>query len=239
MKVHIAVIAIHEEPYIYEFIEHYQKIGISKIYLYDNHPSATLSTLRRLPIIHYIHYPGAQKQLPAYHHAVTQATRENDEGIPDFLGFIDVDEFIVFENGMNTIQEFLGQEHFREYSAVAFPWKQFYSDGMINYEPRPVTERFFIGHMHKHFKSFVRPVEMIFFNNPHYFVTQNGTRNAGGSKTLADAEDPCDYVENTAVLHHYFTKSYQEFMLKLKRGSSDIVRHRPFSDFFPEHFKHL
>lgn len=230
MKVHIAVIAIHEEPYIFEFIDHYVNIGVTKIYLYDNSPSATLAALQDLPHIHYVHFPGLQQQMPAYNHAITQSSHQNSEGPPDFLGFVDVDEFLVLGERYTKIQDFLAQ--FQDFSAVGIPWKLFDSNGLIEYDPRPVQERFTYGKMHSHFKSFIRPHECISFNNPHYFITQCGTRNAANTKTLLSAEDYCDHDFESPILNHYFTKSYREFITKIKRGRSDISSIRKFSEFF-------
>jgi hypothetical protein len=75
-------------------------------------------------------------------------------------------------------------------------------------------------------------MECIKLNNPHFFYTTRGTRNAADTKTLTVAEDHCEDPGDVAVLHHYFTKSFREFLQKRARGRSDIVNTRSIQEFF-------
>jgi hypothetical protein len=230
MIVYLVVIAIHEEPYIDEFLTHYFRLGVDKIVLYDNHPSATLSVYSEHPGVIYKHFPGKQQQLPAYIEFM-KFCHENPSEAPDYVGYIDVDEFL-FLKRHDTIQDFLAT--FPDYSGVAIPWRMFGSNGLISYDPRPVVERFPVGapETHPHFKSFVRPLECLKLNNPHFFYTSRGTRNAADTKTVQVAEDPCEDDGRVAVFHHYFTKSFREFLQKRSRGRSDIAQLRTMADFF-------
>lgn len=233
MKVYIVVIAIHEDPYIREFMDHYFSLGIDKIVLYDNSPSGVLSVLSEDPKILYKHFPGKQKQMPAYADFV-EYCQSNPSEAPDFLGFVDVDEFLMLKRHA-TLQEFLGSEAFAERSGVAVPWRMYGNCGLTTYDPRPVVERFptpATSLTHTLFKSFVRPLEIRGINNPHFFYTTRGTINAVGTKVLTIAEDPCEDSGDVAVVNHYFTKSFQEFMQKRARGRSDIVSTRSVNEFF-------
>ena len=233
MKVYVVVIVIHEDPYLREFLDHYFSIGVDKIVLYDNSPSAVMSVLSEDPRILYKHFPGKQKQLPAYIDFVEFCQAHPDEA-PDFVGFLDADEFLFLKRHA-TVQEFLGSEEFAERSGVGLAWRMFGNCGLTMYDPRPVVERFptpATGSTHALFKSFVRPLEVRGINNPHFFYTTRGTVNASNSKTLTIAEDPCDDAGDVAVLHHYFTKSFQEFLQKCKRGRSDITSIRSVNEFF-------
>ena len=217
--VHLVVIMIHEEPYVAEFLDHYLRLGVDKVYLYDNSPSATLSVLAEHPRISYKHFPGKQKQLPAYFDYM-QTHAPTDPA--DFVGFLDADEFLVLKRHA-TIQEFLSE--FEDVSAVALPWRMFGTNGRVSYDARPVVERFPVGaaECHSHFKSFVRPRELLKLNNPHFFYTSRGTTNASRTKMLSSAEDPCEDAGDVAVLNHYFVKSFSEFMKKRERGRADIA----------------
>lgn len=230
MKVYLVAIAIHEEPYIHEFLTHYFNIGIDRIVLYDNHPSATLSVYVEHPKIEYIHFPGKQKQMSAYSDFIKWCHANQSEA-PDFVGYIDVDEFLILKRH-STIQEFL--ESYGHCSAVGIPWRMFGSNGLTSYDPRPVVERFPNGaeQTHSLYKSFVRPLECIRLNNPHFYYTTRGTRNAADSKTLTVAEDHCDDPGDVAVFNHYFTKSFREYLQKRERGRSDIAQLRTVHEFF-------
>lgn len=233
MKVYIVVIAIHEDPYIQEFMDHYFSLGIDKIVLYDNSPSGVLSVMSEDPRILYKHFPGKQKQMAAYVDFV-EFCHANPSEAPDFVGFIDVDEFLCLKRH-TTIQEFLGSEVLADRSGVAVPWRMYGNCGLTTYDPRPVVERFHTpatDSTHTLFKSFVRPMELRGINNPHFFKTMRGTTNAAGSKIVTIAEDPCEDPGDVAVLNHYFTKSYHEFLQKRARGRSDITGTRSVHEFF-------
>ncbi len=233
MKVYVVVIVIHEDPYIREFMDHYFSLGVDKIVVYDNSPSAVMSVLSEDPRILYKHFPGKQKQLPAYTDFI-QFCHANPSDAPDFVGFIDADEFLVLKRHA-TIQEFLGSKHFDECSGVAFAWRMYGNCGLTTYDPRPVVERFptpATPSTHALFKSFVRPLEVRGINNPHFFYTTRKTSNAAGTKIVTIAEDPCEDPGDVAVLNHYFTKSYNEFTQKRTRGRSDIASLRAAHEFF-------
>lgn len=227
MIVHVVVIVIHEEPYMAEFLDHYIRLGVDKIYVYDNSPSATMSVLTEHPKIVHKHFPGKQRQLPAYIDYI-QSIRNEAEPV-DFVGFIDADEF-VFLRRHSSIHEFLSE--FDDVSGVAIPWRMCGTNGQVSYDPRPVVERFPTGDMHSHFKSFVRPREVQGMNNPHFIYTTRGTSNAARTKTIMSAEDPCEDSGDCAVINHYFTKSFQEFAKKRARGRADIPQIRDISEVF-------
>jgi hypothetical protein len=192
-----------------------------------------MSVLSEDPRILYKHFPGKQKQMPAYIDFISFC-HTNPTEAPDFVGFVDADEFCVLKRHA-TIQDFLGSEHFAECSGVAIPWRMFGNCGLTTYDPRSVVERFptpATASTHTHFKSFVRPLEVRGINNPHFFYTTRKTTNAAGTKVLTIAEDPCEDAGDVAVLNHYFTKSYNEFLQKRARGRSDIASIRSMREFF-------
>jgi hypothetical protein len=229
MIVHLVVIVIHEDPYIAEFLDHYVGLGVDRIYLYDNSPSATMSVLCEHPKISYKHFPGKQKQLPAYFDYIQN--KQNGLERADFVGFLDADEFLVLKRH-STIQEFLGE--FSHVSAVVIPWRMFGTNGLVSYDPRPVVERFQVGEVetHSHFKGFVRPQEIQSMNNPHFVCTLRGTTNAQQTKMITNAEDHCEDSGDVAIINHYFTKSFQEFAKKRARGRADISQIRDMNEVF-------
>jgi hypothetical protein len=220
MIVHLVVIVIHEDPYIAEFLDHYIGLGVDRIYLYDNSPSATMSVLTEHPRVAYKHFPGAKKQLPAYTDYI-QNSQDGTFESADFVGFMDADEFVILKRH-NSIQEFL--EDFVDVSGVGLAWRMFGTNGLVSYDHRPVVERFPIGEVEidSHFKSFVRPRDIILpVYDPHYFVTQKGTTTASHTKMMKGSLEHTEEKGDVAIIHHYFTKSFGEFMKKCVRGRSD------------------
>ena len=94
----------------------------------------------------------------------------------------------------------------------------FGSNGRVSYSPEPVTERFTMreNKLNPHVKSIVCLQNAAFFIDPHHVYLKEGY-----NKT-------CE--ETVAQINHYFTKSRDEFILKIARGRADIVKKRQFTE---------
>ncbi len=88
----------------------------------------------------------------------------------------------------------------------------------------------------KHIKSIVNPLIVVVFENPHSVAAAFGAT-AVNSKGLPLTRGPF----NTPVcideirINHYWTKSYEEFMLRLKKGKADGAIPRFNKPFYPNY----
>lgn len=223
----VLVIAKDEEPYIHEFLCYYlEHLRATHVWIYDNSASNTLAGLENGNHVRVVHFPGAQKQLEAYHHFFV-----NHASSYRWVCVFDVDEFLVLKKHV-CLHDFL-EEHLASGGALAIPWKIFGSSGELYASRKPVISRFqhCASACSALIKSIVCPRDLISFNNPHYFVcAHEGTRDTRGNVVESPEHPGC--ADDVAVLHHYFTKSHCEFLAKMRRGRSDIAALRGQDDFF-------
>jgi hypothetical protein len=120
---------------------------------------------------------------------------------------------------------------------VAINWSIFGSGGIISRPPGLMSATFTRRSLpnfaaNKHVKSIVRPNRVIRSTTPHSFEVKGKYCTASG-----DAVQWQGYggtitpVYGTAKIHHYFTRSREEWERKIQRGYRDGTKRRA-SDFF-------
>ena len=99
MKIALCVIAKNENNYIIEFVEHYKKLGVNTIFLYDNNDingekfDLILNTYVSNNFVKIIDIRGKTcYQLKAYNDCYEKNSKNYD-----WFMFFDVDEFLVLE----------------------------------------------------------------------------------------------------------------------------------------------
>jgi len=232
MEVAICCIALNEELYIDEWLDHHFGLGFDHVYVYDNSDDFVLKNKEVDTRIKVIHFPGSTRQVPAYNHFL-----ENFGNKHDWCAFIDVDEFFVLKKHA-TIQEYL--EESRGLSvpvAIGVNWVLFGSDGQEKYEPRPVMERFTKGTLNQHIKSIVKTRGLpkhVKFENCHFPRDIPVTVHIPNGKTDFVFNSPFNPCGDDSViqLNHYFCKSREEFEKKIARGRADITEKRTLAEFF-------
>ena len=235
-KTTVAICAIGrlENRYAVEWVEHYNSIGVDKIFIYDNNREEdgeqfadVLHPYIEEGLVEITHWTGNQKQ--AYEECYN---RHNNKY--DWMGFFDFDEFLRFhELTKFRVHDFLKMFYS---DVVVINWRLMTDNGQTHYDPRPLSERFTeaapkdiaINH---HVKSFVRGgIDGISFNDPHCPNAPELTvANTNGvqvpQKPIQD-----DVIHTMAWIDHYDTKSTEEWVAKVKRGwcdaPADIIKQR-------------
>lgn len=119
-KYHVSLCTIFkdEEPYLKEWIEFHRIIGIDHFYMYNNNSSddgeRVLKPYIDMGIVSLISWPQNQAQLEAYKNGCERARGETE-----WLGFIDIDEFIIPEVKNNIYEVLL---EFKNRPAVLLYW---------------------------------------------------------------------------------------------------------------------
>ena len=219
-------------------MEHYAKIGVDTIYLYDN--DDTISPL----IASYIN--------PKYHDKVViknirgQQRPHLQQDIYtgfyikygktfDFCLFCDIDEFLM---GIPNLPYFLSQPKFRHINQIRIMWKLFGDNDLITRDmSKSVVETFTTpvnsslhrnlkqkGNLEIQGKMIVRGgLENVMFGSPHFASFK---RRDNVIPSVLPSGKPCyskvaiveDYSKESVFLNHYMTKSLSEFVnQKLKR----------------------
>lgn len=228
LNVALCVIAKQENIYINEFVDYYFKLGIKKIFLYDNNELndenfyEVLEKEIKNGFIQVINFRGINKpQRKAYDDCYN-----NNKNDFDWIGFYDVDEFLYIENYTN-INEFLSLPIFDNCTSILVNWKYYGDNNYIYYEPKPLKERFTKPFYFTHkiesnkylfaaAKSIIRGgLNITWAHFPHFLENSTICRPTG---TIV--ERPLLYPNySSAYIKHYATKSTQEYIIKLFKGT--------------------
>ena len=216
----ICSIAKLENLYIKEFVEYYRKLGINKIYLYDNNDkkgenfNEILKEEVKLKFVKIINIRGKQKfQIPSYNHCYQKHLNDYS-----WFLFIDIDEYLYINNNC-SLNDFLNNKKFENCDNIHINYKDLGDSDLLTYDNRTLIERF-----NKNFryvismKSFVRGGLKNAKMNIHRSYNVNKFCNSEGQ-----IENPGDYftksfTNKSAIINHYITKSTEEFYKRLIKG---------------------
>lgn len=153
MKKQISVICAivkNEQRFIREWAEHYLNIGFNKLYVFEDYGSETHTPqlqdlidagkveLNPLDETHFVpHYEkGTTVQSQLYRQFLNKC---KEEGLADWCGFFDVDEFMVFEEGWNLEKL---EKDFAACGGVLLAWKIFGANGHLERPNEGVVESY-------------------------------------------------------------------------------------------------
>lgn len=225
----VCAIVLNEGPYLDEWIQYHLALGFSHIYLYDNSVDNCLKN-KNSDKITVIHFPGKTKQLEAYQIFVTQYRKKHQ-----WAAMIDCDEFIVLKKHNNVIS-FLND--YKHCSTVALNWIMFGTSQQKTYSNQPVTSRFRYcsNSINHHVKSIVQLAYVLSWADPHHPVLSKGHVHDANQNIFNGPLNPLG-DSTIACIHHYYTKSEQEFREKLERGRADISQKRNLDELIDIHSK--
>ena len=221
----ICAIFKNEALYLKEWIEYHKFIGVDKIYLYNNNSTdnyyEVLKPYIKEKFVILKNCPGKERQMDAYNDCLMRYKYK-----AKYIAFIDIDEFLFEKN--NKLLEKVNHifDKNSNIAGVQLNWKIFGSSHQEKYVDEPVTKRFVYSSnkdfsVNKHTKSIVNPRKVVCIANPHYaiYVENYYAVNVDG-KIISNNAMNEDVNDNLRV-NHYFTKSKDEFVLKIQRGTAD------------------
>ena len=225
-KVAICAIGRLENRYAVEWVEHYNHLGVDKIFIYDNNRvedgelfQDVLQPYIEAGFVEITYFDGLQRD------AYEKCYRDHS-GEYDWIGFFDFDELVDFANVRMTIPVWIDQ-----YNAdvVCLNWQVMTDNGLTHYDPRPMKERFTQGTgedfgINHHVKSFVRGgLEGVTFCDPHIPTTPELVCvNVLGELIEQKAVQP-KVIHSVARLLHFNTKTAEEWLEKVSRGWVDVT----------------
>jgi len=235
-KIGICAIFKDEARDLLEWLAFHKMIGVDLFFLYDNGSSDGGSELirrsdfsRNVTIIEWADRPG---QLSAYNHF-----RVNHADRVTWIGFIDIDEFIVPRTG-GSIHEILMRRMYEPFAQIMLQWLVFGPSGHDRRPPGLIVENYTqrmpdAAETNLHIKSLVRTEKLLGIDyTPHAAECSGPACNTRGEELLPYAIQPVECHDVMAV-HHYFTKSHEDWELKRCRGRGDSLQPYPqqmFSD---------
>ena len=210
-------------PYIKEWINYHMLAGVDHFYIYDNDSpdnfKEVLQPYINAGIVTYIFYP-VKHQNEAYNDA-----KRDFRFFSRYMTFIDDDEFImpkIRPTIPEVVDEILSPNPMA--SGLAVNWRMFGSNYLNEADySRGVLERFTRSddEPNFHVKQILNPRRIKFFTSPHwcvYFLGYHSLNERGQFTPGAFNKPPSD---DKIVIHHYHTKSREEYANKVKRGHPD------------------
>lgn len=240
MKVYLCALAKNEHLYINEWVEHYLKIGVDKIFIYDNDDKGTKyigdfidkNYLQRVKIINArgIHFDNMQGKFYTNFYKV-----EKDNF--DWCIFCDIDEFLM---GIQNIKAFLSQQKFDIYKQIRVKWKLFGDDDLIERDmTQKVVDTFHNEITYSMNRDLTKQIKLenqgkaivkghqncIVFNSVHFADSDKKILPSclpSGNICFSGVQIKEDYSHEKVFLNHYMTKSLSEF-IKQKSKRTDAV----------------
>ena len=225
-KVAVCAIGRLENRYAVEWVEHYNALGVDKIFIYDNNRvedgelfADVLQPYIEAGFVEITYFEGLQRD------AYEKCYRDHSDEY-DWIGFFDFDELVDFANVRMTIPVWIDQ-----YNAdvVCLNWQVMTDNGLTHYDPRPMKERFTEGTgedfgINHHVKSFVRGgLQGVTFCDPHIPTTPELVCvNVLGERIEQKAIQP-KVIHSVARLLHFNTKTAEEWLEKVSRGWVDVT----------------
>lgn len=233
MSLSICALFRNEAPYLREWIEFHRLVGVERFCLYQNLSEdgwqEVLQPYLEKGIVELTDWPRPSPcQLDAYRHFLDRARSQ-----PGWVAFIDCDEFL-FSPVFATIQEAL-QNVPPQWGAVGVNWLCFGASGRECQEVGLVTERFTLRPADNfgcnlHIKSIVRLDRAVSVGpDPHHFEVHGGTCDESGEAVTGPFTKRPSH--RWLRVHHYVTKSRQEFLRRISGGRADVPTRRDPSEF--------
>lgn len=247
LEIWVCAVAKMEELYIREWIIWNKKIGITHIIIGDNNDSNYHIPLQ--PIIQDFIDEGYVELINKndikcvqnnFYKEIYQLRKQEF----DFIGFIDVDEFIELPSYENNINNFLSDSKFVNYDAIIIPWLNYGDNDQLYYENKPLKERFTnpILKDQSGIKYFIKSLPNVLYLTSFHTPLLAKTINKYSIKVCDSLGDENFlkvkknnqndrftqiYVKNknyynNAYISHYITKSTEEYIkYKVLRGRAD------------------
>lgn len=221
LGVAMAAITKNEGPFIAEWVAYHYLLGVEHFVIYDNRSDdATVEVLApfvNAGLVTLVHWPLFPGQIDAYQHAVmTFGPR------CDWMGFLDIDEFVSLPPGV-TLPAFLAGFPPEAEEVVLF-WRMF---GHSGHRARPaglVTLNFVHcdPNLWQIAKCFVRPerVRTMFVHHAET-IDRRSVDEKGRSIPQVWMHERGAVTGDMAVINHYFTRSYDDYAAKIARGQAD------------------
>ena len=243
---YIAVCIMHKNDLdaLIENIEYHTLIGFDKIIIYDNNSDIKLDILNKYDNVILKKWEDIKigSQIRCYNDCIEK--HRNDF---KWIAFIDTDEFIVLNNGMNQsitytyIKDFM--KDYENFGGVGINWKCFGSSGHIKKQDSIIYSyiNYVESNVNEHIKSIVNTKYVNFAYNPHsfnyksdfYCVNENFEKITSEQSNAFNSPPTYEKIQ----INHYITRSLEDFEDKIRRGGGNSRKNNKLTNKFWEHFQ--
>lgn len=227
----LCAIAKNENLYAKEFVEYYRLMMFKKIIIFDNNDiqgekiNDILCDYLKNNFIDIIDIRGLSSvQIGVYNYCYKKYNQ-----FFDWLAFFDFDEYLYIKKNLN-IENYLYNLRFKKCESILFNWHIYNDNGLEKYDNRPLNERFkTFKTAAKKAKSIIRGnLSNILFTTVHigamninYFCDSTGKRIFPQNYLDINLKKNC-----SAYINHFYTKTAEEFCVKLNRGGGQHSKNK-------------
>lgn len=234
----VCLIIRDENEYLEEWLRWHIGQGVQHFYIYDHGSKKPVRAFVKelgaeiFDKVTVIEWYGSHKdaQPEAYNDCLKRFGEESR-----WIGFLDADEQARVKTGQ-TLPEFL--KEYEDYAGLFAVWLIYNANGQIYQAEGTLRERFTSVCHNGNFsnqlgKVFVQPalmVDMVIHNGraAEGFAVVDERKNKLFNYSLTSAGATADFI----CVDHYYTKSYEEWLKKIKRGSGHAKYQRKYKEFF-------
>lgn len=218
-----------ENEYLEEWIRyHIEEMGVDHFYIYDNES--------KVPILQYlkernfgylnrctiIRYPTTEWVQQDSHNDFLRRYKDHTK----WMISMDPDEYIVLKDNRLTLKKFL--EKHKDYAKIFCPWKFYNANGQVHKTEGTDFQRFTNAINYREDSSDAKA-----FSQTHYIVEfRSHTACLEVNVPIATSKSCPEITIDAIQLNHYYTRSYEEWMEKMKRGSCHPGCLKRYSEFF-------
>ena len=235
LKVCLCTLGKDENRYITEFVEYYKKYGVDKIYLYDNNDidgerfENVIGKYIDNKYVEIIDWRGVKGTSTYYE--IMDSCYQNYYNQYDWLIFYELDEFIYLKKYKN-VKAFLINNKFNNCESIQLNWVHMSDNNHIFYENKPLYVRFpekgknVVKNKYNKIcfvKTIIRGyLKNITINQNHVLSEKLKACDGFGGKSKVKKIESLNPDYEFNFIRHYYGKSVQEFIEKIKRG--DLLR---------------
>ena len=211
--------------YIKEFISFYKKMGVDKIFLYDNNwrPHEKFESVLKSEVesgfVNITDIRGYYGIQDFVNNECYQRNRYNYS----WIIFFDLDEFIYFKDNKTTLKDFLYHPKFNNCDVIKLNWRFYTDNDYLRYKNESVIKRFSTPskYQRRDIKSIIRGGLGDFIMEVHSPIFLNNTCDVNGNFINLTKNYLMDLKYDYAYLKHYYTKTVEEFCKKIRGGSAN------------------
>ena len=223
-KVCVCTLGKKENRYIKEWVEHYKKYGVDKIYLYDNNDPGSEKfedIIKEYIDKGFVEILNWRGKLRAIMSIMTNCYQNNFDKY-DWILFYEIDEFINLHNYTN-VKQFLYEEKFKNCELIYLNLLLHTDNNQLHYENKPLSERFPeivpVSKAYFEVKSILRGhIPNININCIHTINKQYAYCDGYGHHSKINGIFSTDPDYTYYYIDHYYCKSTEEFIEKINRG---------------------
>jgi len=205
-----------DEIHIKEWAAHHLLLGFDNIIIFDHKSIKSLKEEfetfdKRVKIINVSHIDGSIKTK-----LMNYAAKISKKMNLDWIIYLDADEYIILKDNFINIKHFLN--YYNNAHSIGINWLMF-GTNFLKKEPVELQIESYTKsqlNLDKHVKSFVRPNEILYSDNPHFYRILNKDKMIGINGLVLNL--PCfneiniPFIKSPIYIAHYINQSEETFI---------------------------